>query len=242
MSTMRSAETEELVFGLYGFGKLTDGTLSLDRCPHCRVASPLLHCSNRGFYTKDSNQDNERFWRSFVCSKCGGVVVGGGSKDGGIITEVYPKPETLQVGIPPRPAEYLRQAIESIHAPSGAIMLCASSVDAMLKVKGLKDGSLNSRIEEAASTHLITKDMSAWAHEVRLEANDERHADGNASLPNEVDAQRCIDFTKALAMFLFVLPAMVSAGRRKAKRPKALKQQNSPPQAPPSLPSPVSAG
>ena len=58
--------------------------------------------------------------------------------------------------------------------------------------------------------------MSEWAHEVRLDANDERHADETAPLPNEDDAQRCIDFTKALALFLFVLPTMVAKGRRSA--------------------------
>jgi hypothetical protein len=121
-------------------------------------------------------------------------------------------------------------------------MLCASSVDAMLKEKGLKEGSLSARIKQAAETHLITKELSSWAHEVRLEANDERHADENAQLPNELDAQRCIDFTKALAMFLFVLPCMVSAGRRKAKDPAASQKENLPPQAPPPIPSALTAG
>ena len=78
------------------------------------------------------------------------MVVGGGLKEGGIITEIYPESETLHEAIPQKPAEFLRQAIESVHAPSGAIMLCASSVDAMLKEKGLKDGSLFTRIEQAA--------------------------------------------------------------------------------------------
>lgn len=47
----------------------------------------------------------------------------------------------------------------------------------VLKEKGYKDGSLHKRIEKAASDHLITKDMSDRAHPVRLEANDQRHAD-----------------------------------------------------------------
>jgi hypothetical protein len=95
-------------------------------------------------------------------------------------------------------------------------MLCASSIDAMLKWKGLKDGSLYSRIETAASLHLITNDMGLWAHEVRLDANEERHADDGSALPSEADAKRALDFTKALGMFLFALPAMVERGRNPA--------------------------
>ena len=96
-------------------------------------------------------------------------------------------------------------------------MLCASSVDAMLKEKGFKTGSVYSRIEKAEQDNLITKEMSLWAHEVRLDANDERHADETADLPREADAKRCIDFVRALADFLFVLPARIAKGRTQTK-------------------------
>ncbi len=38
-------------------------------------------------------------------------------------------------------------------------MLAASAVDAMLKSKGKKEGSLYKRIEDAVAEHLITGDM-----------------------------------------------------------------------------------
>jgi len=94
-------------------------------------------------------------------------------------------------------------------------MLAASSVDAMLKEKGLKQGKLYGRINEAAKQHLITEEMATWAHEVRLDANDERHADEEAELPSTDDAERVIEFALALAQFLFVLPSRVERGRRK---------------------------
>jgi hypothetical protein len=92
-------------------------------------------------------------------------------------------------------------------------MLTASSVDAMLKEKGYKTGSLYARIEHAVKDHLITQEMAEWAHEVRLDANDERHADASSSLPGEPDALRAIEFAQALAEFLFVLPARIARGR-----------------------------
>ena len=115
--------------------------------------------------------------------------------------------------LPPRAKDFLTQAIASVHAPAGAVMLTASSVDAMLKAKGYREGSLYTRIDAAANDHLITEEMSAWAHEIRLDANDQRHADEEAPLPEAADAEKAIEFAKALAQFLFVLPARVERGR-----------------------------
>lgn len=95
-------------------------------------------------------------------------------------------------------------------------MLSASAVDAMLKEKGYKEGSLYGRIDKAADDHLITKEMAEWAHAVRLKANDERHADDHADLPTEEEARRSVEFVQALAKFLFELPAMVAAGIKRA--------------------------
>src|SRR5207249_7822249 len=96
------------------------------------------------------------------------------------------------------------------------VMLAASAVDAMLKSKGYKDGSLNARINQAVKDHLITEDMGKWAHDVRLDANDQRHVDEESDLPSEADAKRVVEFTKSPALFLFVLPAMVTRGIKDA--------------------------
>jgi hypothetical protein len=50
----------------------------------------------------------------------------------------FPGEKQLEDSIPKRARVYLDQAISSIHAPSGAVMLAASSVDAMLKGEGLQ--------------------------------------------------------------------------------------------------------
>jgi hypothetical protein len=63
--------------------------------------------------------------------------------------------------------------------------------------------------------------MARWAHNVRLDANDERHADENAPFPEIEDAQRCLDFAMALAEILFMLPARVTRGIQAAGSPPA---------------------
>jgi hypothetical protein len=186
----------------------------------------------------NSDGQDVRDWRAYQCSRCGGVVLcaASSSDPSHIVTAQYPKSEALDhSAIPSRALEYLNQAIESIHSPAASVVVAASAVDAMLKAKGYKDGNLYCRINQALNDHLITKEMGEWAHEVRLDANEQRHADDSAPLPTGPDAQRVIDFAKALAQFLFVLPAMVDKGRQAAAPTKASPDPVTKPKSP-SLP------
>lgn len=188
--------------------------LTLDRCPHCNVAKPRLdrqwHC-----ITKDHADANERFWAVYCCASCGGLVLAYSKQNVNTpIAEIWPPPKVVADTVPARARDFLSQAIASLHAPAGAVMLTASAVDAMLKDKGYKEGNLNARIDLAARAHLITAEMAAWAHEIRLDANDQRHADEGAALPDAADAKKAIDFASALAQFLYVLPARVERGRK----------------------------
>jgi hypothetical protein len=183
--------------------------LTLTRCPHCNVAKPYLY---KIFEQKTTNSENEheRMWRVYRCRSCGGIVMGwAGSNDPNYnAVELYPEPDVVDECLPVRARTFLSQAISSIHAPAGSVMLAASAVDAMLKAKGLTEGALFPRINKAVKDHLITAEMATWAHEIRLDANDQRQAE----LPTEDQAQKCIEFAKALAQFLFVLPARVERG------------------------------
>ena len=134
------------------------------------------------------------------------------------MSECLPSANTISDQIPSRAAEYLRQAQESLGQPAGSLMLSASAVDAMLKAKDLKEGNLKVRINKAAADHLITNDMAKWAHQVRLDANDQRHSDEDAALPAQEEAQRCLTFALALADVLFVLPARVTRGIEETKK------------------------
>ena len=192
--------------------------LRLNRCPHCNIAKPSLVQRNVVDTSPAEKSSVYNRWGTYTCASCGGAVIAKAlysPSSGNVseITEFHPKAQRAQESVPQRAREYLNQAIESKHAPAGAIMLCASAVDAMLKDRGLLKGSLNTRIKEAAKTHLITSDMSEWAHEVRLDANDQRHSDTSQPLPSPEDASRVIDFTLALSDILFVLPERVRRGR-----------------------------
>ena len=180
--------------------------LDLDRCPHCGVDKPSLPAHGT-FQTMAQGASGPRVWSAYGCNRCGGVVVASAAAFGLIVQEVFPESRNVPDDIPERAGAYLKQAIASISAPAGAVMLAASAVDAMLKTRGYTDGSLYARIDQAAKDNEITKDMAAWAHAVRLDANNERHADESQPMPTTTDAERCVDFVVALAEIMFTLPA-----------------------------------
>jgi hypothetical protein len=187
------------------------GKLELARRPHCNIDKPNLN-SVAQFETSDHAGRRKRVWRVYACHNCGGAVTASALSWGANVQEMYPATKSVDEAIPNQARAYLSQAIQSLHAPAGAVMVAASAVDSMLKAKNYKEGSLYSRIDKAAADHLITNEMAQWAHQVRLEANDQRHADENAALPDSEDAQRSIDFASALGSFMFVFPKRIEAG------------------------------
>ena len=191
--------------------KLLATQLDLNRCPHCNVDRPTLQFASE-IQTLDYSLAVRRHWRFYRCNRCGGVVTAAAREPDQEVIEIYPNGRDVNEVIPQRAREYLNQALNSLSSPEGAVMLAASAVDAMLKAKNFKKGSLYERIDIAASEHLITSDMAKWAHEVRLDANDQRHADEDTVMSDTNDAKRCVDFAIALAEFMFVLPAKVQTG------------------------------
>lgn len=198
------------------------GTLNVARCPHCRVNAPNLEREHE-FKTFDSFGKNGRVWGVYVCRRCGGVTIAAGLGYGSgpnrergrgfDIFGVWPKVAEVPAEVTDeRIRAYLEQCADSVAQPAGAIMLAASAVDAMLKAKGLTQGSLYARIDQAVNDGLMTAGMGQWAHHVRLEANDQRHADVDASLPTTDQAKASVDFAWALAEILFVLPERVTRG------------------------------
>jgi len=208
-------------------GIRTTGQLKLPRCPHCSNAFPTL--TRRAYFSVlpqhqsflDPLGGQWLQWHVYGCESCGGAVcaatrVAANSTNvcnEGALVWIIPNASTASGDIPERPAHFLRQAKETIASPSASITMSASAVDAMLKARNYKTGNLYSRIEQAEKDGVLAKEMAEWAHDIRLDANDERHADENAPLPTGGDATRCLDFAEALAELLFELPARVKRGR-----------------------------
>lgn len=195
-------------------------TLKLNRCPHCSVDKPNLESIFNTFTTNSDNSTNSRRWNIYKCIRCGGVVTAGCNNNAQEVSEIYPAVVSVNPILPGKVGNYLQQAIESVHSPAGSVILCASAVDAMLKAKNLIEGSLYNRINKAVDDGILTKEMATWAHQIRLDANDERHADYEAIDATTKDALLSIEFAKTLAEFLFILPSKVTQGLENSKKSK----------------------
>ncbi|MEL7029311.1 MAG: DUF4145 domain-containing protein, partial [Pseudomonadota bacterium] len=158
-----------------------------------------------------------RSWSAFSCTSCGGIVVAFSDRiDGHIFAQQYfPPPDTsIPSNLPDRAAQKLSEAMRIGKQSAAATrMLCASSIDFMLKAHELREGSLYARIKQAADQHLITQAMANWAHEVRLASNEDRHADEDVD-PTPEQAEQCLALADAFGRYLFTLPAMVEEGRK----------------------------
>jgi hypothetical protein len=206
----------------------------VERCPQCGVANPMLEYTHH-FSDDLDNSAVLRVWFVYRCSSCQDLVAAMAyvNKDkvrsSNFVTvwlrnnpmpalRVIPGPEQVDEDLPDRPRCYLQQALNSLSAPDGAIMLAGSAIDAMLKLKGYTEGSVYSRIEKAVKDHVLTEDMSKWAHAVRLESNKPRHADLEEPHGTKEQAELTIKFAQALGEFLFVLPARIAKGTEESER------------------------
>lgn len=215
--------------------------LALQRCPHCHTANPTL--SRRvtmptqpgkvAYATQVGVFNNNNFlqWQVHACESCGGLVaaaiivpqaLSAAAQNGQPIKWLVPGMQVLSADVPPRAANYLTQARETLSSPAASVVMSASAVDALLKERGYKEGKLYGRIQRAEQDGVLTAHMADWAHDVRLDANDERHADEAKGDATPDDAVRCLEFADALADLLFVLPARVKRGRKADTTPPAM--------------------
>ena len=209
----------------------------LPECPHCGRARPgTVHLQRHPIHDGVRGLDTNDYvvWAMYRCTSCHHVILveskpvrAGAEKGRCPVKRVFPDLSTVSEAIPPQARRYLGDAQKSMHAPSASILSSNSAIDAMLKQVGFprfdadgKERSLYARIEEAANKGTLTKGMAEWAHVVRLDANDQRHADdGLASFSDDelrTIAHGTHKLAKAIAEFLFVIPAIVDAGKKDA--------------------------
>jgi len=201
--------------------------LPIEVCPHCMIKRPLLERVHR-IKTSDHYENNYYIWSWYRCSSCGCLTTARSErlisndpddiddieKQHLKVDKIYPSIVEISNDIPDPARQYLQEAKNAINdSPSGSIVISASAVDAMLKINGFVDGNLYQRIHSAGDAHLLTQTMVDWAHEVRMDANGQRHADEGVGLPSNEDAEKTFNFALMFAEYLFVMDARIRRER-----------------------------
>lgn len=200
--------------------------LALERCPFCSLHTPKLE-RYADFQSMGIADKRRRHWAVYVCANCGNATLAMGETPSGVkqdtdhVKQTFPAEpaEAIPEELPEKARVFLKEAVDSPNAPNAACMVIASALDEMLKAKGLTNGSLYSRIESATKGEnpLLTDEMRQWAHDIRLDANDQRHADTEAAHSTQEDHHRQLEFAKMLGHILYVLPARVKRGIDRAQ-------------------------
>lgn len=212
----------------------TQALVGIEKCPRCSRSHPSFTVVHQPRPVSLSRL-GETGWNYFVgvysCNTCLGSVLAESDPtkntnfgDTRPLQCVFPEVPNIAETIPEKPRRFLSDAQNSLSASSASIMASCSAIDAMLKERDVKrkgadgkDRSLYKRIEVAVDEGILTKEMADWAHKVRLDANDQRHADEDAELPSEKDAKNVLELARTLAEILFVVPAKLKeAGRQEA--------------------------
>jgi Domain of unknown function (DUF4145) len=193
----------------------TNGQLEgLERCPQCGISAPRISALSTVY-------SQSRSWSIYVCATCFGGIMAESlphvrNEPPDWVEQLYPQGQYVPDELPAVAKRYLTQAISSIHAPDGAVMLLGSTVDAILKDKGYSKGSVYSRIDEAKAAHLLTEDMAEWAHSVRLGSNRPRHSDADDAHVTNEEAAQALEYVQTLSQLLYVLPKRIEMGKAAA--------------------------
>ncbi|HOB13947.1 MAG TPA: DUF4145 domain-containing protein, partial [Novosphingobium sp.] len=192
--------------------RLSDQLKGVSNCPHCGIASPLLQRvwgADKPVPRSDGEQSS--IWAVFRCTTCGHLVTAKGAagkiEANAPIVQIYPDVWEASELVPDAVRNYLSQAHRTLSAPDASVVMSASSIDAMLKDNNLSEGSLYTRIDQAVTNGILTQKMADWAHRVRLDANNPRHADASTPHMTADDAKRAFDFANALTEYLYLLPS-----------------------------------
>lgn len=131
------------------------------------------------------------------------------------IIDVYPKPETIAVpgNLPQNVGRLYFQAADNLrreHWDASGVMSRKAIEVALGKGPG---DNLRETIDLLAKDGRMTKDMAAWAHEIRILGNEASH---DAAFEN-AEARDALAFTELILMYLFTLPGMLEARRSRIR-------------------------
>ncbi len=186
--------------------------LKINRCPHCQIHHPKVELKYESGASYSEDYNTMIMWKTFECDNCHSPInTKLAFRDGRYeIDDFLPKLLIPHRSIPNNVKHLLNKAIESQYIPESCILLCNSSIDAMLQEIGFKEGNMYSRIIKACDENKITESMEKWSHKIRLDSNAIRHPDKEFVEPSIDEAQNTLEFTFALAEFLFVIPYKMS--------------------------------
>lgn len=180
-------------------------------CPHCRNGSVFMPVTN--VYEFD-----RKLVAALQCQGCGEYVLGIANKHGANTFSYaghYPlgNPDaSVHKDVPAAIAADFSEALRCfwVKAFKATVAMCRRSVEASCHDLGAKGKNLNQRIDDLASSGIITESLKRMAHQVRLTANEELHGKpDDLDTIIEQDAEAIVAFTREYFHHVYVMPALL---------------------------------
>jgi len=199
-------------------------------CPHClreRIAFTAHGQSVR-------NPQDSRLWSTlFTCNGCfGPLLVVAASAAGGVsptshsgalenmsgykIASAYPPGPMIEVPehLPDAVDQAFREGCMNVkRAPSLACVGFRRALETGLKALSpdIDAWRLERRIDRMTEQGLLTKDLSDWAHQLRLDGNGAAHEAGGETVEH---AEQMQELTRYVLTYVFTLPEKIKIKRK----------------------------
>lgn len=194
-------------------------------CPTCNIlVSAKVIASGRGGYRADAPRElqeldvpfaeyhGERYFVALCGRRDDPFLVRGSRFDTGdsstiTNTKVLFPSEGRQLiqGLPDAVNRAYEQAARSfavgLYEP--ATLMCRKALEAVCALKGANGRSLYERLAQLERLSIIDARLLAWAHEIRLVANDAAH-DADTEVTKD-DGRDVLDLTEAILLYVFSL-------------------------------------
>lgn len=189
-------------------------------CPHCGVMS---HFTERG---EDRLYLSGEWYRRFLnkCDNCEMPICGVVPVDEDLADDevVWPKPSGIR-DYPDVPEAIGSSANEAhlalaANAARAAVVMARAVIEATAKDKGIKSGSLESKIEQLADQGLISELMRLAADEIRFAGNDAIHGNLIHESISAGDAEDIVSLMDTILERIYQEPAGVERVRANRER------------------------
>lgn len=182
-------------------------------CPRCGRESGLNMVAGPYQGPKLSSGSGWLWGILYQCPTCQGFclrsLASQGPDGSGIITPIERLPFGTAkplLGLPPEVELDRDEAWRAFHGGlnKGAALLARSSLESAVRTLNAKGDDLKKKIANLADSGTITKDLAAWADEVRITGNEAAHEMGPVS---EDDAKEGLFFLDSFLEAVFSVPA-----------------------------------
>lgn len=135
---------------------------------------------------------------------------------------IYPQSaRTLGIAVPNELRKIFREAAQCLSAKAftAAVLMCRKLLDGLCTIHAIPPGNLAKRLEALKTKGVIDERLLEWATELRMAGNAAAH--DIATVDNRQDAQDVLDFTEAIADYVFTLRKKFEEFQTRRKAPAA---------------------